>query len=190
MERLLAGLIPGEILSTLDLFRVRFLFCRIQGVPLAVGPFCTEFFSQNDCEILLRRAGLPGVPPRELMAYRGQIVVCSEGTPLHTARSLARALGEALPGDLHQVEYQGGELPDFSPEAALTAQFKKEVGVPPLAYLNRVRMRQAARQLARTSTPVQEVAASVGILDANYFVKRFKAAFGYTPTEFRRRYGI
>ena len=72
----------------------------------------------------------------------------------------------------------------------LTAQFKKEVGVPPLSYLNRVRMRQAARQLARTNAPVQEVAASVGILDANYFVKRFKAAFGYTPTEFRRRYGI
>lgn len=102
--------------------------------------------------------------PAGLWAYRGQIVVCSEGTPLHTARSLAQALGEALPGDLHQVEYQGGELPDFSPEAA--------------------------RQLARTNTPVQEVAAAVGILDANYFVKRFKAAFGYTPTEFRRRYGI
>ena len=66
LELLLAELAPGEILSTLDLFRVRFLFCKIQDVPLAVGPFCTEFFSQNDCEILLRRAGLPGVPPREI----------------------------------------------------------------------------------------------------------------------------
>lgn len=72
----------------------------------------------------------------------------------------------------------------------LTAQFKKEVGTAPLACLNQLRMREAARRLARTREPVQDISAAVGILDANYFVKRFKAQFGYTPTEFRRRYGI
>lgn len=347
LERLLAGLAPSEPLGSADLFQVRFIFCRIGARAVALGPYCTEFFSLSDCEILLRQAGLRNYPPRDLLARRGQLTVCPESVPLHAARSLAQALGESLPGDLRRVEYRGSEPPDFSPEAAraarsgmvrrryqleqemmdavqegdvaralerwqalhdsvaffknqlgqtietariaagitrttlrlaaaaagvdaltndritgesaalvragrtieeidqeqerlirkycrlirrktsggyssfvlsalyqlerhypqpitvaglarelevspghLTAQFKKEVGVPPLAYLNRVRMNQAARQLVRTNAPVQEVAASVGILDANYFVKRFKAAFGSTPTEFRRRYGM
>lgn len=346
LETLLDGVLPGEVVLARDLFGVRFAFCRIDHVPLAVGPFCTEFFSLNDCEILLRRLGLKNFAPRELVARRGQLPVCSENGPLHTLRCMARAMGAPVPetvrrldeetertvtfrdvtspttyaelvherylleqtmmeavrqGDTakaveswqalhHSVAFlkhlgqtletariaagitrtvirmaatQAG-IPDVvndnisGASAAiirkaqtieeidreherllreycqlirrkqhsgysnlvlgvlcrlehqydrpvtvaelareqgvtpnyLTAQFKKEVGKTPLACLNQLRMRRAAQQLARTKDSVQEIAASVGILDANYFVKRFKAEFGYTPTEFRRRYCV
>lgn len=346
LKSALADLGSGEILSVTDLFQIRFLFCRVGGVPLAAGPFCSEFFTHNDCAILLRRLGLQNFPPRELLARRGSLYVCPESDALRLVRCVARAMGEEPPLTVRRIDdtrARDAALQDITPRAAygevvrrryrleeqmleavsqgdasraldcwrqlhdavaflkdlgqtletarisaaitrtgirmaaiqaglpavindeisgasaarirkarsveeidreherfieeycqtirrkqhsgytnlvlsavyylerhfdqpvtvaalareldvtpnyLTAQFKKEVGMAPLACLNQLRMRRAARQLARTKDPVQEIAASVGILDANYFVKRFKAEFGYTPTEFRRRYCV
>lgn len=346
LASVLAGVAEGEALAVTDLFQVRFLFCRIGGMPVAAGPFCSEFFTHNDCEILLRRLGLQNFPARELLGRRGSLHVCPESAALHLVRCVARAMGEPIPEKLRRMDdtrERDEALQDVTPPATygevvrrryateeqlleavrrgdaaralecwrqlhnavaflkdlgqtletarisaaitrtvirmgaiqagvpavindeisgasaarirkarsveeidreherlieeycqtirrkqhsgysnlvlsavyylerhfdqpvtvaglareldvtpnyLTAQFKKEVGMAPLACLNQLRMRRAARQLARTRDSVQEIAASVGILDANYFVKRFKAEFGYTPTEFRRRYCI
>ena len=50
----------------------------------------------------------------------------------------------------------------------------KETGKPPITYLNEVRMREAARRLMESNLPVNQIAAQVGILDTNYFIKLFK----------------
>ena len=68
--------------------------------------------------------------------------------------------------------------------------FKKETGVTPNVYLRQVRLRQAARILAATDQPVQEVASCVGILDANYLIRLFKAQYGETPTAYRKKYRV
>ncbi len=44
----------------------------------------------------------------------------------------------------------------------------------------------AARRLAESDAPVSEIAAGVGILDANYFIKLFKKAYGQTPLAWRK----
>lgn len=72
----------------------------------------------------------------------------------------------------------------------LTAQFRKETGQTPLAYLTAVRMRQAARRLIESSAPVNQICAEVGILDANYFIKLFKRAYGQTPLAYRRNHQL
>ena len=76
------------------------------------------------------------------------------------------------------------------PTSRIISQFKKEVGITPLAYLNRLRMQHAAHSLAHSKTPIHEISASVGIMDANYFVKRFKAEFQCTPSEYREKYAL
>ena len=68
--------------------------------------------------------------------------------------------------------------------------FKKEMHTTPNVYLREHRLKQAARILAATDQPVQEVASAVGIPDANYMIKLFKAQFGETPTAYRRKYRI
>ena len=60
----------------------------------------------------------------------------------------------------------------------------------PNVYLRQHRLKQAARILAATDQPVQEVASAVGIPDANYMIKLFKAQYGDTPTEYRRKYRV
>jgi AraC family transcriptional regulator of adaptative response / methylphosphotriester-DNA alkyltransferase methyltransferase len=54
-------------------------------------------------------------------------------------------------------------------------------------HLTDVRMRRAAELLARTSTPVREVAQSVGYRQPAQFAKAFRSRHGLAPSAFRRR---
>ncbi|WP_408606431.1 helix-turn-helix domain-containing protein [Lachnospira pectinoschiza] len=56
-----------------------------------------------------------------------------------------------------------------------------------MAYLNQIRMQHAANSLIKTNQSIQEISASVGIYDSNYFVKIFKKEFNLTPTAYRKK---
>ncbi len=73
--------------------------------------------------------------------------------------------------------------------SSLIHQFKKETGTTPMAYLNHIRAKKAADLLRQTEITVQEIAASVGILDSNYFVKCFKKEYHMTPSTYRKKFG-
>ena len=62
--------------------------------------------------------------------------------------------------------------------------------VTPNVYLREHRLKQAARILSATDLPIQEVASAVGITDANYIIKLFKAQYGETPTAYRKKYRV
>ena len=68
--------------------------------------------------------------------------------------------------------------------------FKKEVGVTPLEYLTRLRMKKAETMLSAMWTrdySVAEIAAMCGYDDALYFSRVFKKHYGCSPTAFARR---
>lgn len=64
--------------------------------------------------------------------------------------------------------------------------FKQVAGLTLVAYLNHVRLANAARLLRETDRTIADVADAAGFSDQSYFDKRFKRAFGRTPKEFRR----
>jgi AraC family L-rhamnose operon transcriptional activator RhaR len=66
--------------------------------------------------------------------------------------------------------------------------FKNATGLSPIAYLSRCRLERAATLLLRTELPISEIASDIGWLDQNYFARRFRAHFGITATEYRRRF--
>lgn len=70
----------------------------------------------------------------------------------------------------------------------LIAAFKKETQLTPNLYLREFRLKQAARLLAATDQSVQEIAANVGISDANYMIKLFREKYGEAPTAYRKKY--
>lgn len=65
--------------------------------------------------------------------------------------------------------------------------FKNSVGEPPLHYLARRRAESAAALLLSTSLPIGEIGARVGWDVPAYFARRFRAHFGVSANEFRRR---
>ncbi len=81
---------------------------------------------------------------------------------------------------------------DFCRAARLTKShlcqaFHALIGQAPQAYLTAVRLEQAARQLRETQLSVKEIAAGVGLPDANYFSRRFRLRFGITPSAYQAK---
>ncbi|QHW31810.1 helix-turn-helix domain-containing protein [Paenibacillus rhizovicinus] len=64
--------------------------------------------------------------------------------------------------------------------------FKAETGKSVSDWVTETRLHQAAKLLELTSRPVGEIAVYVGYESAYYFTRRFSAAFGMSPTAFRR----
>jgi signal transduction histidine kinase/DNA-binding response OmpR family regulator len=71
-------------------------------------------------------------------------------------------------------------------ERHLTRCFREEMGIPPVIYLNRYRVRQAKALLERGEMNVTEVAQAVGFSDSNYFGRVFKEEVGVSPGSYQR----
>lgn len=67
----------------------------------------------------------------------------------------------------------------------LTRAFMDAYGVPPHVHLNSLRLRAAMRLMA-AGEPLSRVAADVGYADQSHLARRFKGAFGLTPTAWLR----
>jgi AraC family transcriptional regulator, L-rhamnose operon transcriptional activator RhaR len=106
--------------------------------------------------------------------------------PAHPAIGQAMRLLEArlahrwtlteLAGDLHLA-------PGY-----LVRLFKTATGLPPMAYLARLRAENAATLLLHTNQPVTCIGRAVGWPDQNYFARRFKAHYGLSATTYRARF--
>lgn len=66
--------------------------------------------------------------------------------------------------------------------------FRECLHLTPLAYLHNYRLEKACRKLAYGSESVTEIAYSCGFGSCSYFSKLFRAQFGSTPLEYRKRW--
>ncbi|MDF2669802.1 MAG: hypothetical protein K0R67_2108 [Paenibacillus sp.] len=64
--------------------------------------------------------------------------------------------------------------------------FKEQTGYSIMEMLLRIRLRHGARQLQYTSRPISEVAEDVGFQSPFYFTKQFTAAYGMSPSAYRK----
>lgn len=84
---------------------------------------------------------------------------------------------------------QLAEVLDVTPNYLIT-KFRQETGVTPVAYINKIKMQQAANLLCQTNLPIQEISNLVGVSDANYFVKLFKREYQKTPKNYREHHKL
>ena len=63
--------------------------------------------------------------------------------------------------------------------------FQKEVGLPPHAYLENVRVKRA-RDLLLRGVAITDVSAAVGYADQSHLTNRFKRILGMTPGQVAR----
>lgn len=67
----------------------------------------------------------------------------------------------------------------------LSESFRRLVGLPPMRFLEGVRMRRAQELLTVSAEPVHRVAAAVGFADPNYFSRAFTRHVGMAPSAYR-----
>ena len=65
--------------------------------------------------------------------------------------------------------------------------FKESRGMPPLQYMNEVRMKKAMNLLKRKEGTVVEIADSVGFTDYNHFGRQFRRYYGCAPSEILKK---
>jgi AraC-like DNA-binding protein len=112
----------------------------------------------------------------------------SPGTPRRTGTERV-----AVRRAREYVEANFAEDVSLSELAALAAlspfyfarAFEKEVGVPPHAYLEGVRIRKA-RQFLEGGSDLASTALAVGYSDQSHFTRRFKRFLGITPGQYCR----
>ncbi|MBU0714860.1 MAG: AraC family transcriptional regulator [Verrucomicrobia bacterium] len=69
--------------------------------------------------------------------------------------------------------------------SSLSRRFEKAVGIPPVAYLVRLRVQNALSMLKQTEKPITEVAELCGYNDPNYFSRLMRRYTGFSPRRFR-----
>jgi YesN/AraC family two-component response regulator len=71
-------------------------------------------------------------------------------------------------------------------EQHLIRSFRKEIGITPIDYLKRYRIRQAKALLEASDKTVTQVALEVGFTDSSYFARVFRREAGVSPSAYRR----
>jgi AraC-like DNA-binding protein len=66
-------------------------------------------------------------------------------------------------------------------------RFKAATGISPAAWIQQIRLEEAARRLAHTDDKLEMIAREVGLGDANHLCKVFRRRFHLSPGEFRRQ---
>ncbi|MFC6932400.1 GlxA family transcriptional regulator [Actinomadura yumaensis] len=112
--------------------------------------------------------------------------------PLWTARPASDPIRaavsavEAEPGARHSI----ADLADrcgLSPRH-LQRRFADEVGVPPAAYVERVRVEAARRALAEGDEPVEALARRLGFGTGETLRRSFHRHLGVAPSDYRERF--
>ena len=70
----------------------------------------------------------------------------------------------------------------------LIRYFKDKTGFTPAKYISEKKMERAKSLLESTTLPVNEIMLEVGMEDAGYFSKSFKAAYAMSPRSYRTFY--
>ncbi|MFJ9381061.1 helix-turn-helix domain-containing protein [Streptomyces sp. NPDC101455] len=105
--------------------------------------------------------------------------------PATTHRSVLRAVRLmedelAAPWTLESLAREVNLAPAY-----LVRLFTKHLGIPPIAYLNRIRAERAGVLLIETDLSVAAIGAQVGWTDPTYVSRRFKACFAMAPARYR-----
>lgn len=85
-------------------------------------------------------------------------------------------------------QISNGELADLIhlSEDRFNHLFKENMNMPPLQYINEVRLKKAMNLLKQKEFTVAEVAIAVGYQDYNHFGRMFRKLYGCTPMEVKK----
>lgn len=72
----------------------------------------------------------------------------------------------------------------------IVRRFKQITGVPPIEYLQHIRIEKAKRQLEQTNLSISEIINETGYSDPKSFRKIFLKLVGVSPLEYRNKFGI
>ncbi len=143
-----------------------------------------------ESELRVREEGYRFMAAAHFLRLVGELSRWYSGASHPGARRLFR-IGKALSLMEHRLEgpITSEELVSLTglSISTLNRAFHRAVGLSPLAYHMRLRLRRAGEVLRSTDLSITETAGRCGFDDANYFARCFKKTMGCSPREYRER---
>ncbi len=133
-------------------------------------------------------------------ALRPRMLGCAlEGLLLFFAKSLKKEEKPQNPlwrsvGHINEYYTKALSVPELARMENLSNSrfyvlFCKHIGMPPSAYIKKLRMQNACELLLTTDLAVKQIGVSVGYDDPHFFSKLFKDQFGVAPSDYRKTFG-
>lgn len=125
----------------------------------------------------------------QMMSYYFTTTMATESESDDEGALLIREILEYIHNNLHRniTLEELAEIAHFHPNYFVRF-FKEKLGIPPVKYVNNIKIEMAKSLLETTDIPVHKVMKSVGFSDYSHFSKYFKTYSGYSPKTFRRYY--
>lgn len=96
---------------------------------------------------------------------------------------LLKAIGQNMDNTDYTVDQLASDV--AMSRASLYKKTQQMLGITPNEFLRNVRLKHAARLLAETGEPVNQISLMVGFQTPRYFSQCFRQMFGVTPSEYR-----
>jgi AraC-like DNA-binding protein len=105
---------------------------------------------------------------------------------LHRTSDLVDAFLKVLHGDPHAAINIGDTADQLGySRTYLHERFRKEVGMSPVDYAQRLRIKRCCQRLTATDETVTDIAIEFGFGSSQYFSRVFRKYLGTTPSEYR-----
>jgi len=154
---------PAELLPLLK----RFMVEAESGLPGASDVL--HGLGLEICHLIIR-AALGVTPDDEHIASRLELNRVVEFLNAYPHRKIT----------VEKMAAQAGMSPSH-----FARTFKKEVGVPPMVYLLRLRLRRAKKLLAAGDQSITEIALACGFSSGSHFSSCFRRQYKMSPAQFR-----
>ncbi len=161
---------------------------RLRGIPVIV--LTAQMLSQKEMACLNR--GVAAVlqkglfTAQETMAHIERTLAHNKRLGGETQRMVSRVM--AFIHEHYAEPVSREEMARYAGVSArhLTRCFHQQVGISPITYLNRYRIKQARQLLEAGGKNITEIAAAVGFSSSNYFTDAFRREMGMSPRDYQR----
>ncbi len=140
-------------------------------------------------------------PGYELQVKAALLLLLSEGLSgallcpaQHMPRDYRTQLLREIVAYLGEHCTESLRLPEVAQHFGMSPQyfcsfFKAHLGRSFVQHVNFLRIERASRLLRETDQPIMDIGFAVGFENFSYFIKRFRAVFGCTPSAYRKSGG-
>ena len=176
--------IPVILLTAKTAIESRLQAMQIGADDYVTKPFEPEYLRARVQNIIAQRAQLEQSYRQRLMRLEPQ----KSDEPLPGDAFLAKLLNVMD----KQIDNNTLTVDDLVDEMGMGRtvffnKLKSMTGLSPVEFIREMRIKRAAQLLEDRKYNITEVTYMVGMNDSRYFAKCFKATYGLTPSEYRRR---
>lgn len=165
----------------------------LTGVPAKQGTLPTQvLLTRQIVQVLVRHTGT-GDASYQLNQLLWGLIAAHSGQSVAMSATLSHEIARVV-DTLRASQYKDAfSLSDMAaisrmPVETFRKRFSSELGIPPLGYLQFLKM-ERAKTLLRTGLSVKQTGVEIGMPDPYHFSKQFKHVVGMSPTAYLKHIG-